>query len=194
MLAYLDKQIGEMLRLLDELGIADNTVLIFLADNGTDIDLVNLWGDGQKIPGGKGTMTDRGTRVPLLVRWPGRIQPGSVCSDLVDVSDIFPTLCALSGAKLPAEPLHGRSFAPQLFGQPGQPREWIHYQNGNSRVVRNREYMLTNKMELRRVAELGEEPSEPIQQPRTEQETVAFNKLRAAFEALDRTAPGKAQK
>ena len=129
MVAYLDKQIGVMLQTLDDLGIAENTIVLFLADNGTDGDLVNTWGDGKKIAGGKGTMTDRGTHVPLLVRWPGHIQAGSTCEDLVDLSDIFPTLCELTGAKLPEQTIHGRSFAPQLLGKPGQPREWIHIQN-----------------------------------------------------------------
>jgi arylsulfatase A-like enzyme len=123
MLAYLDKQIGIMLQTLDDLGIADNTIVIFLADNGTDTGLANQWGEGKPITGGKGTMTDRGTHVPLLVRWPGKIKAGSICEDLVDFSDILPTICELTGAKLPAQSIHGRSFAPQLLGQPGQTRE-----------------------------------------------------------------------
>lgn len=123
MLAYLDKQIGSTLQTLDDLGIADNTLVIFLADNGTDRDLVNPWGDGKQIAGGKGTLTDRGTHVPLIVRWPGRIQAGSTCEDLVDLSDFLPIPCELTGANLPEVRIRGRSFAPQLLGKPGNPRE-----------------------------------------------------------------------
>lgn len=184
MITYLDKQIGAMLQTLDDLKIANNTIILFLADNGTDKDLVNTWGDGKKIPGGKGTMTDRGTRVPLLVRWPGQIKAGSTCEDLVDLSDVFPTLCDLTGAPLPSEKLHGRSFAPQLLGKPSQPREWIHIQDGNKRQVRNHDYMLNNKGELRRVVELWEPHPKPNENRDPEKEAAARKTLQAVFDHL----------
>lgn len=184
MVAYLDKQIGVMLQTLDDLGIAENTLVLFLADNGTDRDLVNTWGEGKQVAGGKGTMTDRGTHVPLLVRWLGRIQPGSTCKDLVDLSDIFPTLCELTGAKLPEQKIHGRSFAPQLLGKPGQPREWVHIQNAGDRQVRNSAYMLDNKNQLRRVVELWQEPAKPNQNKEPEKEAAARKSLQAVFDVL----------
>lgn len=184
MVAYLDKQIGVMLQTLDDLGIAENTIILFMADNGTDADLVNTWGDDKKVAGGKGSMTDRGTHIPLIVRWPGHIRPGSTCEDLVDLSDIFPTLCELTGAKLPDQPLHGRSFAPQLLGKPGKPREWIHIQNANDRQVRNSDFMLNNKNELRRVVELWEAPAKPNENQEPEKEAAARKKLQAVFDAL----------
>jgi len=67
MVAYLDKHVGRIMHLLEEHGIADKTLLSFLADNGTDRDLTNNWGDGKRLRGGKGTMTDRGTRFTPLV-------------------------------------------------------------------------------------------------------------------------------
>jgi arylsulfatase A len=184
MLAYLDKQIGSMLQTLDDLGIADNTIIIFLADNGTDTGLINQWGEGKSIAGGKGTMTDRGTHVPLLVRWPGKIKAGSVCEDLVDFTDFLPTLCELTGAKLPEPSIHGRSFAPQLLGQPGQPREWIHIQHGDNRQLRNHDYMLTNKDQLRRVVPLWEDPAQPNENRDREKEAAVRKSLQAVFEAL----------
>jgi arylsulfatase A len=184
MLAYLDKQIGSMLQTLDDLGIADNTIIIFLADNGTDTGLINQWGEGKSIAGGKGTMTDRGTHVPLLVRWPGKIKAGSVCEDLVDFTDFLPTLCELTGAKLPEPSIHGRSFAPQLLGQPGQPREWIHIQHGDNRQLRNHDYMLTNKDQLRRVVPLWEHPAQPNENRDPEKEAAVRKSLQAVFEAL----------
>ena len=186
MVAYLDKQIGVMLQTLDELGIAGNTIVLFLADNGTDRDLVNIWGDGKRVAGGKGTMTDRGTHVPLLVRWPGRIKAGGICENLVDFSDIFPTLCELTGAKLPEQAIHGRSFAPQLLGKPSQARDWIHIQNGDDRQVRNRDYMLDNRNQLRRVVQLWEEPAKPNENLEPEKEAAARKALQAAFEALEK--------
>lgn len=184
MLAYLDKQIGSMLQTLDDLGIADNTIIIFLADNGTDTGLINQWGEGKSIAGGKGTMTDRGTHVPLLVRWPGKIKAGSVCEDLVDFTDFLPTLCELTGAKLPEPSIHGRSFAPQLLGQPGQPREWIHIQHGDNRQLRNHDYILTNKDQLRRVVPLWEDPAQPNENRDPEKEAAVRKSLQAVFEAL----------
>jgi arylsulfatase A len=111
MVAYFDKQVGLIMRSLEDHGIADNTIVVFLSDNGTDRDLVNTWGDGKKIRGGKGTLTDRGTHVPLMVRWPGHIKAGSTCDDLIDFSDLFPTLCELTGTPPPKAELHGRSLA-----------------------------------------------------------------------------------
>jgi arylsulfatase A-like enzyme len=185
MVAYLDKQIGLMLQTLDDLGIAQNTIILFTSDNGTDSDLVNTWGDGKRIAGGKGSMTDRGTRVPLLVRWPEKIKAGSTCEDLVDLSDFLPTLCELTGAPLPEQSIHGRSFAPQLLGKPGQPREWIHIQNANDRQVRNSDYMLNNKGQLRRVVELWEDPAKPNENRNPEKEAAARKTLQAAFRDLD---------
>ena len=184
MLAYLDKQIGSMLQTLDDLGIAENTIVIFLADNGTDSGLVHSWGDGKSIAGGKGSMTDRGTHVPLLVRWPGKIRAGSVCGDLVDLTDFLPTLCELTGASLPDAKIHGRSFAPQLLGKPGNPREWIHIQNANDRQLRNNEYMLNNKDQLRRVVQLWEEPARPNENKEPEKEAAARKMLQSVFDTL----------
>ncbi len=161
MVAYLDKQIGVMLKTLDDLGI-----------------------DGKSIAGGKGTMTDRGTHVPLLVRWPGKIRAGGTCDDLVDLTDFLPTLCELTGAELPQQSIHGRSFAPQLLGKPGHPRTWIHIQNDDDRQVRNNEYMLNNKDQLRRVVQLWEEPAKPNENLNPEKEVKAREALQAAFDEL----------
>ncbi len=184
MLAYLDKQIGSMLQTLDDLGIAENTIVIFLADNGTDSGLINSWGDGKSIAGGKGSMTDRGTQVPLIVRWPGKIRAGSVCRDLVDLTDFLPTLCELTGSSLPDAKIHGRSFAPQLLGKPSNSREWIHIQNANDRQVRNNEYMLNNKGQLRRVVQLWEEPARPNENKDPEKEATARKMLQSVFDIL----------
>jgi arylsulfatase A len=184
MVAYLDKQVGQILNTLDELGIAQNTVVMFLADNGTDQNLTNLWGDGKRIQGGKGTMTDRGTRVPLIVRWPGRIKEGSNRDDLIDFSDIFPTLCEIAGAPLPKDKLHGRSFLPQLLGEPGKPREWVHVQDKGQRHVRSRDFILTHKGGFRPVTELPDDPAPPIKRELTAKEQAARKALQAAFDEL----------
>ena len=122
MVTYLDKNVGRIMQTLEQLGIEDNTVLIFLADNGTDRDLTNDWGDGKVIRGGKGTMTDRGTHVPMIIRWPTHIEAGSVSDKLIDFSDVFPTLCELIDVPLPSEKFHGRSFLPHILSAQETPR------------------------------------------------------------------------
>jgi arylsulfatase A len=184
MVSYLDKQIGKFMQVVEDLGIADNTIIIFLADNGTDRDLVNLWGDGKKLRGGKGTMTDRGTLVPLIVRWPGRIKAGTTCDDLIDFSDFCPTICELTGSSLPPEEIHGKSFASALMGKSSSLREWVHIQHEKERQIRNKEYMLNNKGELRRVVELWQNPAPPNENKDPEKEAAARKILQAAFEAL----------
>lgn len=185
MVAYLDKQIGQILKAIEDLGIGEDTVVMFLADNGTDRGLGNLWGDGKHIQGGKGTMTDRGTRVPLIVRLPGRIKAGSTCDDLVDFSDMFPTLCEIAGAPLPKEKLHGHSFLPQLVGEPGNPRKWVHIQDQGMRHIRNRDFILTHKGEFRPVTELSKDPAAAIEHELTDKEQAERKALQAAFDELD---------
>ena len=129
-------------------------------------------------------MTDRGTRVPLIVRWPGKIKEESNCDDLIDFTDIFPTLCEIAGAPLPEEKLHGRSFLPQLTGKPGKPREWVHVQDKEQRHVRNREFILTHKGQLRPVTDLSSDPAPVIERELTEKEQSARKALQAAFDEL----------
>lgn len=184
MVAYLDKQVGQLLEAVADAGITDDTVVMFLADNGTDVDLRHRFENGAMIPGGKCTMTDRGTRVPLIVRWPGHVQAGSTCDDLVDFTDFFPTLCDLAGAPLPDAKLDGQSFGPQLLGQPATPRAWVHYQNKEERVVRDREFMLTNRGELRRVVEIWENPPAKALSNDTPEERLARERLQKVFDDL----------
>ena len=184
MVRYLDKQVGQLLQTLDDAGLTNDTIVLFLADNGTDQRLSNQWGEGRTIRGGKGTMTDRGTRVPLLVRWPQRIAPGTTCDDLVDFSDFLPTLCELAGATLPAAPLHGRSFAPQLLGRPGLPREWVHVQDKEARHLRSKDFILTNRNQLRPAVEIWKTEPKPDATPETEKARAARKMLQAAFDTL----------
>ncbi len=83
--------------------------------------------NGRTIEGGKSLTTDAGTRVALVANMPGTVPPGKVSNDLVDFSDMMPTIAGMTGAQLPAgEVLDGVSFAPQLRGVKGTPREWIY--------------------------------------------------------------------
>lgn len=125
MVAYMDKLVGRITAKLDALGLRENTLLVFLGDNGTDRRITSAMGD-RKVKGDKGLTTEGGTHVPLIANWKGTVPAGRVCQDLVDFSDFLPTLAAACSAKLPEEvTIDGRSFLPQLLGKEGQPREWI---------------------------------------------------------------------
>ncbi len=121
---YLDQQVGELLKKLDELGLRESTLVMFSGDNGTR-GVVTEMRDGREVHGGKGSLLDTGSRVPLLANWPGVIRAGTSYEGLVDFSDIAPTCLELAGAQA-LEKLDGVSFAPQLRGEPGQPRAWVH--------------------------------------------------------------------
>src|SRR5260370_18176436 len=91
-----DEQIGMMLDKLDQLGIADNTIVMYSTDNGPEND---TWPDGANTPfrGQKDTNWEGGWRVPAFIRWPGKIKAGSVLNGVVSHIDMLPTLLALAG-------------------------------------------------------------------------------------------------
>jgi len=124
-IAYLDKMVGRLVAKLEELGLRRNTLILFTSDNGNSgVDPVR---EGVEVlPGRKGDSLEGGTRVPLIANWPGRIRPGATCDDLVHVQDFGPTLLELAGGAMPKDrPCDGRSFAPQLLGRKGDPRQWF---------------------------------------------------------------------
>ena len=123
MVAYMDAIVGRIEDRLDELGLREDTLLLFLSDNGTDRAIRSRMGE-REVAGGKAHSTDAGTRVPLIASWPGKIAAGSVCDDLIDLSDFLPTLAEVMGAEPPGG-LDGRSFLPQLQGREGDPRDVI---------------------------------------------------------------------
>lgn len=148
MVAYVDTTIAKIDAQLKTLGVRDNTLLIFIGDNGTDTPIVTNTAFG-KVVGAKGKMIDGGNHVPCVVSWPGMIKQGRVLPDIADVSDIVPTICEVAGIDLPADiPFDGVSFAPQLRGERGTPREsmymWYARNGGpNAQIfARNQAYKL----------------------------------------------------
>jgi len=95
-MAQLDDNVGALLTHLDDIGVADNTIVIFTTDNGAE---VFTWPDGGMTPfrATKGTVFEGGFRVPCIIRWPGRIKPSTVENGLFSGLDWFPTLCAAAG-------------------------------------------------------------------------------------------------
>ncbi len=130
MVNYMDKLVGRIVAKTEALGIAENTIIIFTADNGTHPSITSQW-NGLPIKGGKGGLKDMGTHVPLVAYWKNHSPNGKVLGDLVDFTDLYPTLAEAAGIELGKnDPIDGTSFLPQLCGEKGNPRDWVlcHYQ------------------------------------------------------------------
>lgn len=157
MIESMDEMVGRLISKLDRLGLREDTVIFFTGDNGTAArsKLRHLEGRkyeyedvysvraGQRVPGGKGTLLDIGTNVPLIANWPGKIAPGSQGHELVDFSDWLPTLAEI-GEATPSQTIDGISFASTLFQS--SPRVARHFAFAESRSqrawVRTRQFKL----------------------------------------------------
>src|SRR5437016_866856 len=91
-----DGHVGQLLKKLDDLGIANNTIVVYTTDNGAE---VMSWPDGGSTPfrGEKATNWEGGFRVPMCIRWPGVIKPGTIYNDMFAHEDLIPTFCAAGG-------------------------------------------------------------------------------------------------
>ncbi len=128
-LEYLDHLMGKLLAGLKAEGLDENTLVIFLGDNGTG-------------GSGKGTVTELGARVPCIVRGPG-VKRGVVARAVADLTDIMSTLADLSGAELPKDrPFDGHSLGPVLRGEKEKHRDWIYSHLDDGRILRDRRWLL----------------------------------------------------
>ena len=110
-----DQQVGSLLKKLDELGVADNTIVIYTTDNGNEL---LVWPDGGYAPyrGEKGTTWEGGVRVPMLLKWPGKVKPGSVSNGIQDHEDLYVTLAAAAGMpNLTQEFLTGKKMGASTY-------------------------------------------------------------------------------
>jgi len=193
MVRSMDQIIGRIIDKTKELGIAEETLIMFVGDNGTNKAITSVL-HGKEIVGGKGLTTDAGTRVPFVAYMPGTVPAGEVCGDLVDFSDFVPTMREF--ADLPKlDGLDGHSFAPQLCGQTGTPREWMYCfyhprpERGEAvRFVRDLRWKLYGDGKFVDVANDPLE-KEPIKQPSSPEALAAKQKLQQALDSM----PAKGQ-
>jgi arylsulfatase A len=165
MVEYMDKLIGKLVARLDALGVRENTLLIFLGDNGTGRGTPSQMG-ARTVVGGKGTTTAAGMHVPLIVNWPARAAAGKVHHDLVDSTDFLPTVVEAAGGKLPGGiSFDGRSFLPQLRGDPGRPREWVYcwYSPRQREDLTVREFAFNQRHKLYRTGEFYDLTNDPAE-------------------------------
>jgi arylsulfatase len=155
-----DGMIGELLKQLEDLKIDDNTIVIYTTDNGAEL---ALWPDGGMTPfrGEKGTTWEGGMRIPMMIKWPGVIKPGTVYNDIISLIDWFPTLCDAAGAPGIKEKmaagwsgagksfkvhLDGYDFMPYFQGKATKgPRDRLFYfdQGGNLNAIRYEDWKLS---------------------------------------------------
>jgi arylsulfatase A-like enzyme len=130
MIWSLDENVGRLTGALDELGLAEETVVIFTSDNGGLATAEGSPTCNAPLAEGKGWMYEGGTREPLIVCWPGRIPAGSLCTAPVTSPDFYPTMLELAGLDpIPEQHCDGVSFAPLLRGEeaPDRPPLYWHY-------------------------------------------------------------------
>lgn len=144
MLDMVDDGVGSIMAQLKELGIDENTYVIFYSDNGGDGAVAN----NGPLRGAKGSLYEGGVREPLIIRRPGAVPSGKVCAEPVSSIDFYPTFCAWAGAPLPKDaPIDGINIAPALSGRPLERGAlyWYYLQNsgkwtgsvrkGNSKLI-----------------------------------------------------------
>lgn len=126
----IDWSVGEVLKTLDRLKLAENTLVIFTSDNGPWLLYGNHAGSAGPLREGKATEFEGGVRVPCIMRWPGKIPAGSECHELALHMDIFPTIAKLTGAKDPvARQIDGKNIWPLMRGEKNAqtPHEVFYY-------------------------------------------------------------------
>ena len=142
----IDWSVGEILKALDETGLAEKTLVVFSSDNGPWLSYGNHAGSAWPLREGKGTCYDGGIREPFLARWPGKIPAGTVCGEPAATIDLLPTLGALAGAAKPEQKIDGRDIRSLLFGEKEvhSPHEalFFYYADGQLQAMRSGKWKL----------------------------------------------------
>ena len=182
MVQSVDESVGEVLDRLEELGLDDNTVVLFMSDNGG---LSTLAGErigpttNEPLRAGKGWLYEGGIREPMIIRWPGVVKEGTTCSEPVQSTDFFPTMLEMAGlGLLPAQHQDGLSLVPLLEGADGIERDALfwhfpHYHGSGNRpsgAVRLGNWKLLEWFEDGSVElyNLKEDPGEELDRSREE--------------------------
>ena len=195
MVEYHDKVIGKLIDYLAQQNLSEDTLIIYLGDNGSPHDVCSMVHNHNEICGGKGKTNDRGTHVPLICSMPGTIPSGTVQVDMVEATDFLPTIFEVAGLQFPEGYLiDGRSFLPQLRGEPGNPREWMffHFEPmndrndiGQIRFVRNNEWKLYETGQLYDLRNDLEEDLPIFESEDNSEQFTARSKLKPVFAQMN---------
>ena len=148
---YLDKLVGKFMKVLDSLNLTKNTVVFFMGDNGTaNGHTTEATIGGRRIVGGKGSMLEGGGLVPFITWWKGVSPKGKVCNDMIDASDIYPTLLDIAGVKSTDNKnvIDGQTIVPEMKGKEGNHRPWAYNQLAAMWYVRELNWKLNQSGEL----------------------------------------------
>lgn len=195
MVAYMDKMVGRLDAKLSELGIRENTLLMFIGDNGTHSSITSRW-QGKDYQGGKGTTTQRGHHVPFIASWPTAMKSGRVSTDLISAADFLPTICEAANVSIPST-IDGVSFLPQLRGERGKPREWLYswYSPRQKLDLQVREFAFDHHFKLYRDGQFFDLHSDPFErsvlvaQSLNEQQVAAHAKLQEVLKKFEQARP-----
>lgn len=143
MVSRLDAHVGEVVKLLEELGIRDNTLIIFTSDNGGQggnwKEMTDFFDGNAPLKGHKGTMYEGGLRVPFIASWPGKIAPGTTSDLQIAFWDMLPTFADVAHAKVPAGvDIDGISILPTLLGKGTQKKHDYLYWEYTKGQIRSR--------------------------------------------------------
>jgi len=125
MVHYLDKLVGRIVTALRDSNQLENTLLIFTCDNGCAINITSEM-RGRQIKGGKASLPDNGTHVAMVAHWPAQFQQRGIQSQLVDFTDLLPTLCDVAGISTDQLRTDGHSLAPVFTGKGESGRQWVY--------------------------------------------------------------------
>ncbi|MEP1469653.1 MAG: arylsulfatase [Halieaceae bacterium] len=196
-----DGHVGQLLAKLDELGIADNTIVMYATDNGAEL---ALWPDGGYTPyrGEKNSNWEGGYRVPMMVRWPAQIEAGQVSNEIIAMMDWMPTLMAAAGNDTIKEDLKkgkriggksykvhldGYNFLPHFTGKTDKgPREEFIYTSDTGDIVGYRmgDYKLVFKEQRAHGLQVWQDPYVTLRMPKV------FNLRMDPFERMDHEGSG----
>ena len=145
MVQYADKLVGKIIDQLEELGIRDNTLLVFYTDNGTHQSIISMKG-AKAVKGAKSEMIDNGTRVPLILNWPGKIQ-SQRSGQMIAPSDFVATIFDIIGRKIPKDfSTDGASFWPEIVNniKDTSRRDWVMIDH-NPRPGWDKDHIITSR-------------------------------------------------
>jgi len=133
MVHMIDRDVGDIARLIDELGLKDNTMIIFTSDNGGNNSVWEEFDTNGPLRGYKRDLTEGGIRVPFIARWPGKIPEGKTSDEIIAFQDIMPTFAELAGAKQ-IENIDGISITEALMGNPLKKKHpYLYWDYGHNR-------------------------------------------------------------
>ncbi|MCW3467975.1 sulfatase family protein [Chitinophaga nivalis] len=135
----IDWSVGQVMKTLEDNGLAENTLVIFTSDNGPWLNYGNHAGNTGGLREGKGTSWEGGIRVPCIMRWPGKIPAGTVCNKMAATIDLLPTIANLCGAALPVRKIDGVNVSSLLFNNPDiTPRDEfaVYYEVNSLQAIR----------------------------------------------------------